>query len=51
MYTFLPYRAPITKIERKYTPLIVPPVHLKEFDKSIFTALWQETVTVLSTAK
>lgn len=34
-----------------YTPLIVPPVHLKEFSKPIFTALWRETVSVLSTAK
>lgn len=51
VYAFLPYRSPRTKSERVYTPLIVPPVHLKEFDKPIFTSLWQDTVSVLSTAK
>lgn len=51
VYAFLPYRPPISKHERVYTPLIVPPVHLKEFDKPIFTSLWQDTVSVLSTAE
>lgn len=51
VYAFRHYRAPISKNERTYTPLIVPPVHLKEFGRPIFTALWQESVSVLSTAK
>lgn len=51
VYALLRYRAPVSKNERAYTPLIVPPVHLKEFDKPIFTSLWQDTVSVLSTAK
>ena len=51
VYAFLPYRAPVSKKERIYTPLIVPPVHLKEFDMPIFTSLWKQTVTVLSRAK
>lgn len=51
VYAFLPYRAPVSKNERVYTPLIVPPVHLKQFDKPIFTKLWQDTVSVISTAK
>lgn len=51
VYAFLPYRAPVSKKEREYTPLIVPPVHLKEFNKPIFTKLWQDTVSVISTAK
>lgn len=51
VHAFLPYRAPVSKNEHVYTPLIVPPVHLKQFDKPIFTKLWQDTVSVLSTAK
>jgi hypothetical protein len=51
VYAFRHYRAPSSKKERIYTPLIVPPVHLKEFGKPIFNSLWRETVSVLSRAK
>jgi hypothetical protein len=50
-HAFRLFRAPVSNNDRIYTPLIVPPVHLKEFDKPIFKRLWQESVSVLSTAK
>ena len=48
VYAFTKYRAP--KGQRKYTPLIVPPVYLKNFDKPVFRILWRSCTTLLSTA-
>lgn len=45
---FRPTRAP--RSERKYMPLIIPPVFSKQFDGPLFQRLWQETVRSLSTA-
>ena len=49
VYAFRPYRAP-TSTRRRYMPLIVPPVYSKEFHGELFTRLWQQTVSVISTA-
>lgn len=51
VYSFLKFRAPISKKGRAYTPLIVPPVHLKNFEKPVFEVLWRNCTSVLSTAK
>ena len=51
VYAFLKFRAPTSKVGRTYTPLIIPPVYLKSFDKPIFKALWRKCTSVLSTAK
>lgn len=49
VFAFRPYRAP-TSTRRSYMPLIVPPVLNKEFESPLFHRLWQETVSMLSTA-
>jgi len=49
VYALKPYRAP-TSSRRNYMPLIVPPVLNKEFEGPLFQHLWQETVSMLSTA-
>jgi hypothetical protein len=51
VHAFLRYREPISKREREYTPLIIPPIYLKNFGKPIFQALWQKTMSCLSTAE
>lgn len=51
VHAFLEDRAPISKRGRTYTPLIVPPVYLKNFEKPIFRTLWLNCTSVLSTAK
>ena len=52
VYAFLAFRAPISsKKGRTYTPLIVPPVYLKSFEKPVFETLWQNCTSVLSTAQ
>lgn len=51
VYAFLRYRAPISKREREYTPLIIPPIYLKDFGKPVFQALWKSAMSYLSTAK
>jgi hypothetical protein len=51
IYAFRKFRAPITKTDRIYTPLIVPPVYLKNFDKPVFRTLWNNCTAALSTAK
>lgn len=51
VYAFLGFRAPISKRGRTYTPLIVPPVYLKNFEKPVFRPLWRNCTSVLSTAK
>lgn len=50
VFAFKPLRAPRSKLEREYMPLIVPPVYAKQFEGPLFKHLWQETVHALSTA-
>ncbi|MDY6991942.1 MAG: hypothetical protein SVR94_04960 [Pseudomonadota bacterium] len=40
-----------SKVGNRYTPLIVPPMYLKDFNKNVFRRLWQRTTDLLSTAK
>ena len=49
VFAFKYFRAPRSE-NRRYMPLIVPPDYLKAFENPIFKRLWQETVSVLSTA-
>lgn len=49
VFAFRPFRAP-SSTKRAYMPLIVPPVYAKQFRGDTFRRLWQETVSVLSTA-
>ena len=51
IYAFREFRAPVSTRERIYTPLIIPPVYLKNFEKPVFKALWKNCTAVLSTAK
>ena len=51
VYAFRKFRAPVWKSGRQYTPLIVPPVYLKNFEKPVFKKLWQNCTKYLSTAK
>ena len=43
------FRAP-ESATREYTPLIVPPVYLKSFEKPVFTSVWQNCTRLLSKA-
>jgi len=49
IFAFKEYRAPKSK-RREYMPLIIPPIYQKTFERELFKYLWQETVSVLSTA-
>ena len=49
VYSFKPYRAP-KSLRRDYMPLIIPPLFHKSFDEEVFRPLWQEAVSILSTA-
>ncbi len=49
VFAFRPYRSP-KSTKREYMPLIIPPVYAKQFEGDVFQRLWQETVSVLSTA-
>lgn len=51
VYAFQKFRAPNSKHGRVYTPLIVPPVYLKDFDKPIFVRLWKSCTSILSRAR
>jgi len=51
IYAFKRFREPISTRGRTYTPLIVPPVYLKNFKKPVFKALWQNCTATLSTAR
>jgi len=51
VYAFREFRAPVSRKDRVYTPLIVPPVYLKNFRKPVFVELWNNCTTMLSTAK
>ena len=50
IYAFREFRAPVSS-KRVYTPLIVPPVYLKNFETPVFKALWRNCVTILSRAR
>jgi hypothetical protein len=45
---FIHPREIITKVGRRYTPLIIPPTFLKDFGRPIFRTLWQRCTGVLS---
>lgn len=49
VHAFRRYRAPASS-RRIYMPLIIPPVYAKQFEGDAFRHLWQETVSVISTA-
>ena len=49
VYGFRRFRAPSSR-RRKYEPLIVPPMHLKNFDRAIFRTVWKRCVKELSAA-
>ena len=51
VYAFRKFRAPVSKSDREYTPLIVPPVYLKNFEQPVFKKLWQNCTEYLSNAK
>ncbi len=51
VYAFTQFREPISSVNRRYSPLIVPPVFNKSFEREIFTPLWQRCVTEISTAR
>jgi hypothetical protein len=40
-----------SKVGRHYTPLIIPPTFLKDFNRPIFRQLWRRCTDILSTAK
>ncbi len=48
---FLPPRAIRSKSDKRYTPLIVAPTYLKDFNKPVFRHLWRQCTEVLSTAR
>lgn len=50
VYAFTQFREPHSKFDRRYSPLIVPPVFNKDFEKEIFTPLWRKCVDELSVA-
>lgn len=50
IFVFKPFREPKSKHDRKYMPLIVPPVYSKRFEGPVFESLWQRTVSAISTA-
>lgn len=51
VYAFREFRAPVSKRGRVYTPLIIPPVYLKNFKKPVFKDLWNNCTVTLSTPK
>lgn len=51
VYAFLQFRSPVSARGRAYSPLIVPPHHLKRFDQPVFRDLWRRSTSTLSTAK
>lgn len=50
VFAFRKFRAPVSKKDRDYMPLIVQPVYAKDFKEPLFQHLWGEVVTALSTA-
>jgi hypothetical protein len=51
IWAFLRPRGIKSKVGHRYTPLIVPPTYLKDFNRPIFRELWNRCTDVLSTAK
>ena len=50
-YAFTEFRAPKSKVGRKYIPLIIPPHYMKRFDRPGFRAIWRTCVSKLSSAR
>jgi hypothetical protein len=50
VYAFTEFREPHSKLDRRYSPLIIPPVFNKSFEQEIFTPLWQKCVSEISVA-
>src|SRR5579862_7746986 len=48
---FLYPREISSRVGKRYTPLIIPPTFLKDFNRPIFRFLWRRCTDVLSTAK
>ncbi|MGH6689149.1 MAG: hypothetical protein ACREF4_00490 [Gammaproteobacteria bacterium] len=48
---FQPPRGIKSKVGRHYTPLIVPPTYLKDFNRPVFRHLWRRCTDVLSTPR
>ena len=48
VFAFSKFRAPRLGQEDPVTPLIVPPVYLKNFEKPVFRELWRNCVTLLN---
>lgn len=48
---FVHPRAIKSRAGRRYTPLIVPPTYLKDFNRPVFRHLWNRCTDVLSTPK
>jgi hypothetical protein len=40
-----------SKVGRRYTPLIIPPTYLKDFNRPLFRQLWRRCTDMLSTPK
>ena len=51
VYAFQRFRAPVSRSSKTYTPLIVPPVYLKNFERPMFQRLWRKCTEVLSTSE
>ena len=51
IFAFTKFREPISARNRRYSPLIIPPVFNKNFTEEIFTPLWQKCVAEISIAK
>jgi hypothetical protein len=51
VHAFLRPREVRSKSGKCYTPLIIPPTHIKDFKQLIFRRLWQNCTDVLSTPK
>lgn len=49
VYAFKRFRAPRSST-RNYTPMIIPPVYLKSFDRPLFLNLWRKCTQLLSGA-
>ena len=47
---FRRFRAPVSKTDREYLPLIIPPVYSKRFDGPVFEAIWKRVVSEISRA-
>ncbi len=48
MEAFVHPRHIISKVGRRYTPLIIPPTFLKDFGRPIFRTLWRRCTGILS---